>query len=113
MNTIVCILNEDDTFKVDSPSQILDLTNKKEYHYTFYRSLTRLYKMPKAFKKEALDLLYISMAVYFADRRVLRSDNYDGWTREFKLYRSEEHTSELQSRPHLVCSLLLEKKKYK
>src|SRR5690554_2105617 len=34
----------------------------------------------------------------------------------FKIYlngkpRSEEHTSELQSRPHLVCRLLLEKKK--
>src|SRR5690554_7583805 len=27
------------------------------------------------------------------------------------LGRSEEHTSELQSRPHLVCRLLLEKKK--
>src|SRR3989442_11734782 len=29
------------------------------------------------------------------------------------LARSEEHTSELQSRPHLVCRLLLEKKKKK
>src|SRR3989442_5186788 len=28
-----------------------------------------------------------------------------------KLSRSEEHTSELQSRPHLVCRLLLQKKK--
>src|SRR6266498_5624814 len=28
-------------------------------------------------------------------------------------HRSEEHTSELQSRPHLVCRLLLEKKKKK
>src|SRR5690554_7690229 len=28
-----------------------------------------------------------------------------------ELSRSEEHTSELQSRPHLVCRLLLEKKK--
>src|SRR5690554_7334860 len=28
-----------------------------------------------------------------------------------KSRRSEEHTSELQSRPHLVCRLLLEKKK--
>src|SRR5690554_7145383 len=27
------------------------------------------------------------------------------------VFRSEEHTSELQSRPHLVCRLLLEKKK--
>src|SRR2546429_1737847 len=29
------------------------------------------------------------------------------------LTRSEEHTSELQSRLHLVCRLLLEKKKHK
>src|SRR5690554_2876546 len=29
----------------------------------------------------------------------------------YTLTRSEEHTSELQSRPHLVCRLLLEKKK--
>src|SRR5690554_7773071 len=29
----------------------------------------------------------------------------------FTIFRSEEHTSELQSRPHLVCRLLLEKKK--
>src|SRR5690625_5783838 len=28
-----------------------------------------------------------------------------------RMYRSEEHTSELQSRGHLVCRLLLEKKK--
>src|SRR5690554_7476593 len=27
-----------------------------------------------------------------------------------EIMRSEEHTSELQSRPHLVCRLLLEKK---
>src|SRR5690554_7611344 len=35
--------------------------------------------------------------------------NYDELIEE----RSEEHTSELQSRPHLVCRLLLEKKKKK
>src|SRR5690554_7785414 len=29
----------------------------------------------------------------------------------YDVVRSEEHTSELQSRPHLVCRLLLEKKK--
>src|SRR5690554_1875235 len=32
-------------------------------------------------------------------------------TSAFVICRSEEHTSELQSRPHLVCRLLLEKKK--
>src|SRR3989442_11182306 len=34
------------------------------------------------------------------------ADSHDG-----EKFRSEEHTSELQSRPHLVCRLLLEKKK--
>src|SRR2546422_8389364 len=33
-------------------------------------------------------------------------------TRASSRRRSEEHTSELQSRLHLVCRLLLEKKKY-
>src|SRR3989442_1494489 len=34
-------------------------------------------------------------------------------TNRLSEHRSEEHTSELQSRPHLVCRLLLEKKKKK
>src|SRR5690554_7152767 len=35
-----------------------------------------------------------------------------GFFEQFRqAHRSEEHTSELQSRPHLVCRLLLEKKK--
>src|SRR3989442_3994318 len=37
-------------------------------------------------------------------------EEHDGGQRE-EAERSEEHTSELQSRPHLVCRLLLEKKK--
>src|SRR5690554_7097425 len=36
-----------------------------------------------------------------------------GTSTPHKRTRSEEHTSELQSRPHLVCRLLLEKKKQK
>src|SRR2546429_6535240 len=50
-----------------------------------------------------------------AGRRVLdrvRPDNRRGRTIP-SLKRSEEHTSELQSRLHLVCRLLLEKKKKK
>src|SRR2546422_5298828 len=35
----------------------------------------------------------------------------DGFRKLGELDRSEEHTSELQSRLHLVCRLLLEKKK--
>src|SRR5438445_4904939 len=35
------------------------------------------------------------------------------WRRDSGAVRSEEHTSELQSRQYLVCRLLLEKKKKK
>src|SRR5690554_7015619 len=48
---------------------------------------------------------------------------YGNWNKSYRINehsiryginaRSEEHTSELQSRPHLVCRLLLEKKKKK
>src|SRR3989442_7299164 len=45
--------------------------------------------------------LSITDHAYFIEKGQLRFDEV----------RSEEHTSELQSRPHLVCRLLLEKKK--
>src|SRR5690554_7572559 len=55
-----------------------------------------------------------------AKRQIELQNNEYGFNSQFKLdtpfleyyrKRSEEHTSELQSRPHLVCRLLLEKKK--
>src|SRR3989442_3139086 len=48
----------------------------------------------------------------FARKRVDRVDgDIADLARRHGDDRSEEHTSELQSRPHLVCRLLLEKKK--
>src|SRR3712207_8151338 len=42
---------------------------------------------------------------------MLRSDDYPSLQKGFWIvFRSEEHTSELQSRQYLVCRLLLEKK---
>src|SRR3989442_10751235 len=46
-------------------------------------------------------------------RRLPRAPRRRVHAREPGDVRSEEHTSELQSRPHLVCRLLLEKKKKK
>src|SRR5690554_7117992 len=39
---------------------------------------------------------------------LVRSSLLDDWQAQLPDDRSEEHTSELQSRPHLVCRLLLE-----
>src|SRR3989442_7398165 len=47
-----------------------------------------------------------------AVNQIFEIDEYDHHLKKYEgNYRSEEHTSELQSRPHLVCRLLLEKKK--
>src|SRR3989449_8383105 len=49
------------------------------------------------------------VAAHFLEPSRSRGD--DRQSRRERLERSEEHTSELQSRLHLVCRLLLEKKK--
>src|SRR5690625_7533430 len=48
----------------------------------------------------------------FDDLKTIEAYLYLRSILEDKQYRSEEHTSELQSRGHLVCRLLLEKKKH-
>src|SRR5947209_9457583 len=58
----------------------------------------------------------ITRAPLNASRSLLRSSRPPSpWTatRSRRTQRSEEHTSELQSRQYLVCRLLLEKKKKK
>src|SRR2546422_1354530 len=64
--------------------------------------------------------LFPYTTLFRSDRRAQFGFFYQGWTYRFGKglqfwnrcrARSEEHTSELQSRLHLVCRLLLEKKK--
>lgn len=86
MRQIVFKIDEQDTFTLDSADYVVDLTSKEDYHHTFYNSLRPLYRMANFFQKEALDLFYISLMVYYADRKVLRSDFSDNWTRKFTLY---------------------------
>src|SRR5256884_6279288 len=60
------------------------------------------------------DALPISVTRLFSDfkkRQVLQVKGSTVVIRDLAALRSEEHTSELQSRLHLVCRLLLEKKK--
>src|SRR5690554_7638036 len=61
-----------------------------------------------------LDAPLLSVSLIMPGEELPLSDPYDmrGLLEHQVDLRSEEHTSELQSRPHLVCRLLLEKKKY-
>src|SRR2546429_7135331 len=68
--------------------------------------------------RSAEELLAQQLSQYEAKRErarlrapVLRAQPMDSAQGLARQFRSEEHTSELQSRLHLVCRLLLEKKK--
>src|SRR5205809_6148328 len=77
---------------------------------TLFRSLYLPESLPSfsaAELKSFDDLDYPALALQFLRR--FAPDRSTGRSPS----RSEEHTSELQSRLHLVCRLLLEKKKYR
>src|SRR3712207_8500606 len=70
---------------------------------TLFRSLTELLALLTDHERELIDQLSVSRAPMTLEDLAATLAVDDG--------RSEEHTSELQSRQYLVCRLLLEKKK--
>lgn len=85
---IICKLNENDKFSISCDSLEVNLTNKNHYHYTFWESGKNksLLQLPSFYSVEGLDILYLSLFVYYADRRIQREMYPDAWTRKIKLY---------------------------
>lgn len=81
-----CQLNDDDAFQVAGAEQV-PLYNKEKYSYTLWtKNKGHLNKIPRFFMPEAIDLFYISLMVFYADRKVLRSAQPDAWTRSIEVY---------------------------
>src|SRR3712207_7570334 len=82
---------------------------------TLFRSaLQRLPVPPQTLRRPPFDLLRRRAARRQGggqSRQVRRRRKRKPFDRQRLRHRSEEHTSELQSRQYLVCRLLLEKKK--
>ena len=85
MTEYIFKLNTEDALEVDSAIEV-DLTSKEYFKHTFFNLLRRLYRMPHFFQNEALDLWYISLMIYYADKREMRHGTFDNWTRQIKLY---------------------------
>lgn len=85
MKEIVCRIHEDDKFVKENADFTVDLFSKQQYHYTFWDKNKRQLYQGGNFSKSAIDLLYISLMVYYADRRVIRQKENDAWTRNIKL----------------------------
>src|SRR5258707_9501062 len=83
---------------------------------TLFRSVDRLLNSPHYGERMAVPWLDV---VRFTDTVGYHGDQnqnifpYRDYVIDSDRHRSEEHTSELQSRQYLVCRLLLEKKKKK
>src|SRR5690625_5339718 len=73
------------------------------------RNYNELLEENTSLKARVKDLTNEIGSIYKSTKEFLK-ERTDG-LKAFKNVRSEEHTSELQSRGHLVCRLLLEKKK--
>ncbi|MDR2384166.1 MAG: 7-cyano-7-deazaguanine synthase [Tannerella sp.] len=86
MNEIICRLNAEDTFTKEGAEYTVDLFSKKQYRYTFWDDNKRKLYQSNLFNKSAIDLLYISLMVYYADRKVSRKNTDDAWTRDIKLF---------------------------
>src|SRR5690554_7690864 len=107
----------------ETSDSLLDVLLGKNYKIS-YKTLNSLNR-PGASKGELiggnLSMLYSlcgSKSSINTDGKILFIEDLDEYLyhidrmiMNLKRNRSEEHTSELQSRPHLVCRLLLEKKK--
>src|SRR5690554_7166072 len=78
-----------------------------------YTTLFRSIRFEDFTSSEDFDLIYFDAFGPRVQPELWETAIFEQMFAALKPNRSEEHTSELQSRPHLVCRLLLEKKKKK
>lgn len=85
---IICKLNEEDDFIIDSEYIEYNINKSDTFTYTFWKSsnVKKILNLPSFFSPVGLDLLYISLYVFGADRIIRRSLGYDAWTREITLH---------------------------
>jgi len=88
MNRLVFTLSDQDTFSVDGIKKV-NLNDSSKLRYTFWHPQgvrKHMYITPSRFTDEALDLLYISLMVFYMDRTVRRDIQDDAWTRNIEMY---------------------------
>src|SRR5690606_39638224 len=107
---IYIILNEiDDAHQKQNPDTDQE-TDKNAHILTQFKSLLSEHFIAEREVSFYADKLHLTPKYFSTLIREVSGKTAGAWINEMVL-RSEEHTSELQSRENLVCRLLLEKKK--
>src|SRR5690625_5975025 len=115
MNAVMAMFGQDEDVEPRDAAEVW-IADNREKAETWMEGI-------KPVENESIELAYIEWDTELSSTNVvtllLEELGYDvtltlldmGIAFQGALMRSEEHTSELQSRGHLVCRLLLEKKK--
>lgn len=72
-----------DNYRVQNTNKIINLNDPKNFSYTFWNDKS---KYNNWYDTKALDLLYISLAVFSADRLCKRGDSTDAWSRDLEIF---------------------------
>ncbi len=80
---IVCRIDKTDTFETTEQATSIDFFNPNSFSYTFWDNRN---KLPYWYSQQAIDLLYVSLSVFAADRLCLRNNAVDGWSRKLTIY---------------------------
>lgn len=88
-NRFVFTLSDKDSYRIAN-SATVNINDSSFFRYTFWKPRVggkkQTYITPYRFSNDALDLFYISLMIFYADRKVKRKDQSDAWTRYFELY---------------------------
>lgn len=74
-------ISSDNTRQSKYADKVINFSDSKLFEYTFWKKQSGL--LCNWYDTKALDLLYISLAVFSTDRLELRSKSFDAWSREF------------------------------
>ena len=96
-------IDNNDQFISENQDAVINFGVDSSFSFTFWNNKN---KMPRWYSPEAIDLLYISLAVFAADRLVLRNNGVDGWSRNIEVYIPVLELSKLDSNCELLEKMI-------
>jgi len=104
IENIFVTLDSNEQFEINEPIRIYNLEDNDCFTYTLWNNKFEV--LSHFFSKQGLDLFYISLAVYGADRTHARASTQDNWTRKFKLYMPVLEIEHWESNKELLAKML-------
>lgn len=105
MDIFVCKLYDSDSFDING-AEVVNLNDNHLYNYTFWNKSRKLYRIPNCFTNEALDLFYLSLMVFYADRKIQRNNQADRWTRDIEIYMPVFSVQKWTNNAHILKAAL-------